>query len=263
MSFPKIPDIKGIKLEDAINLLLTSIALEEESLSKLMDAETKKMLYVLNECKLKNLTIQDTKDLNKSVNQTITNMIKFQMLLQFKLENIKEMLSTTTTTTASTTTTTTTTHTTTCTTSTESTTTGEKGKCGLSGMAIGSVSNKFDNLYCKTAILQANVGANIKQKKLSYLVKNNIEMAAYAESLEIKCLNHLYPGMLEIKGIGLVKRFIKNCKDITTTVSFMLQVFVFEAGKSCFRIQMKSKEKPELDHDSGCIHSINSDMLIG
>ncbi|MGF7186860.1 hypothetical protein GGQ84_002994 [Desulfitispora alkaliphila] len=84
-----------MKLENALNLLLTSIALQEKSLSKMMDAETKKMLYVLNECQLEKLSIQDTKDIHKSVNQTLTNMIKMQMLLQAKVENIVELVTTT------------------------------------------------------------------------------------------------------------------------------------------------------------------------
>ncbi|MGF7186960.1 hypothetical protein GGQ84_003101 [Desulfitispora alkaliphila] len=119
-----------MKLENALNLLLTSIALQEKSLSEMMDAETKKMLYVLDECKLEKLSIQDTKDIHKSVNQTLTNMIKMQMLLQSKVENIVELVPTTTANSASTTnsktTSTTSTSTTTSTTSTSTTTTKKK-----------------------------------------------------------------------------------------------------------------------------------------
>ena len=143
MSFPNIPDINtniNITFDDAINLLLTSIAMEEISLSKMLDAETEKILYVLEnstDCDGENdYSLQDVIAVNKSVNETIKNMIKLQMLLQFKLENIKEILpctSTCSTTTASSTTTTTTctqttttksvSHTTTASTSTASTTT--------------------------------------------------------------------------------------------------------------------------------------------
>lgn len=117
MSFPNIPDINpdiNITFDDAINLLLTSIAMEEISLSKMLDAETEKILYVLEnsvDCDGENdYSLQDVVAVNKSVNDTIKNMIKLQMLLQFKLENIKEILpstSTCSTTTFSTTTTTT------------------------------------------------------------------------------------------------------------------------------------------------------------
>jgi hypothetical protein len=137
----KLEDLKleDIKLEDALNLLITAIALEKESLSSMLDAESRKMLYFLNECKLQKLSLQDIKDINQSVNKTIMNMIKLQMLLQFNLDNIMQVLlttsiSTTTSTTSTTSTTTTTTitvtttNTTTSCTSTSTTTTSEKNK---------------------------------------------------------------------------------------------------------------------------------------
>jgi hypothetical protein len=131
----KLEDLKleDIKLEDALNLLITAIALEKESLSSMLDAESRKMLYFLNECKLQKLSLQDIKDINQSVNKTIMNMIKLQMLLQFNLDNIMQVLlttsiSTTTSTTTTTTITVTTTNTTTSCTSTSTTTTSEKNK---------------------------------------------------------------------------------------------------------------------------------------
>lgn len=142
MSFPNIPDINpyiNIKLEDAINLLLTSIAMEEISLSKLMDAETSKILCLLDYCKHhdckhddcdhdncdhKDCLLYNTIAINKSVDGTIKNIIKLQMLLQFKLDNIKEILPcTSSTTTTSTSTSTSTTHTKSSTTKTTSWTT--------------------------------------------------------------------------------------------------------------------------------------------
>ena len=50
MSMPNIPDIDpdiNITSEQALNLILTSIAMEEMSLSTLMDAESEKIRYVL------------------------------------------------------------------------------------------------------------------------------------------------------------------------------------------------------------------------
>ncbi len=125
----KLEDIKkeDIKLEDALNLLITSIALEKESLSRMLDAETKKILYFLDECRYQNLSVQDIKDLNQSVNKTIMNMIKLQMMLQFNLDNIMQLLPTITASTT-TTATTTTTYTTTSSTSTSTTTTNGKYK---------------------------------------------------------------------------------------------------------------------------------------
>lgn len=122
MSFPNIPDINpeiNISFEDAINLLLISIAMEEISLSKMLDAETNKILSLLenkpdfteekNSRGYNEYSTQDMLAINKSVNDTIKNMIKLQMLLQFKLENVKEILPKTNETFSSTTTSTSTT----------------------------------------------------------------------------------------------------------------------------------------------------------
>ncbi|TYQ16891.1 UNVERIFIED_CONTAM: hypothetical protein Cloal_3467 [Acetivibrio alkalicellulosi] len=124
MTFPSIPDINpdiGITFEDAVNLLLASIALEEISLSELINAEIKKTLFILDHFKDTDSLLRDAMDLNRSVNQTIKNVIKLRMLLQFKLDSIIEMLPKTnlaTTTTSTKTETTTTTATTTTTTTT-------------------------------------------------------------------------------------------------------------------------------------------------
>ena len=94
MSMPNIPDIKPnicITREDAINLLLVSIALEEIGLSNLIEAEAKKIRVVLQEDDYSEPSIKDIKEVNKSVNDTVKNIIKLQMLLQFKLENVLEI----------------------------------------------------------------------------------------------------------------------------------------------------------------------------
>lgn len=125
MSFPTVPDINpniNIKQEDAIVLLLISIALEEISLSDLINAEAKKINFVVGECGCNESSIQDLKDINRSVNRTLQDIIKLQMLLQFKLENVIDIVSLTTSTSTSTTTTTSTSTTTTSTSTTASST---------------------------------------------------------------------------------------------------------------------------------------------
>jgi hypothetical protein len=280
MSFPNIPDINpdiNIKLEDALNLLLTSIALEEISLSKLMNAETKKILFVLDECKLKDATIQDALDINKSVNQTIKNMIKLQMLLQFKLENVTELLpstTTTSTTTTSTTTTTTstctrtsTTHTTTCSTSTSTTTTKAKCKCGLKGKGKGYVSNQLDEFYCETAVLQAYIDAYICDinQCLCYSVQNNDEllcMTAYTDCITIKCPSKLHPYSVILCGKCRIEKKSECHSDIIGNGCFILKVWNRKEGKNGFHMIIVSEDKPKLNHNSGFIHMKNSTLKI-
>ena len=92
---PTIPDLdqlEEITLEDAVNLLLKSIAMEEISLSKLMDAERSKVLCALNHCKCGTGTLRDVLEINRSAEDMMKTIIQLQMLLRFKLKNVQELL---------------------------------------------------------------------------------------------------------------------------------------------------------------------------
>ena len=87
MSLPNIPDIKPIiklKRSEVINLVIASIAMEEISLSHIMNAEAEKIQAILK------LTpnISEILEMNRSVERSMRNVIKKQMLLQFKMEDI-------------------------------------------------------------------------------------------------------------------------------------------------------------------------------
>lgn len=95
MSFPNIPDVTpaiNINRDDVINLLLASIAFEELGLSHIVNSEAEKIQYVLGTIEGQTAPITPTVDdllkINGSVNGTLRNVIKNQMLLQFKLEDI-------------------------------------------------------------------------------------------------------------------------------------------------------------------------------
>lgn len=280
MSFPNIPDITpsiDLTLEDSINLLLHSVALEEISLSKLMDAETSKILCVLKDCEHKDSILQDAIKINESVDKTIKNMIKLQMLLQFKLENIKEFLPVTTTTTTTTTSTsttttttfsksTTTTHTTTSTTSTCSTTTKRPCKCCLTGKGKGCVSNRCDKFYLQTAALRAFVGSDRTNRVIRYSTgKDDINYMFYASAYDIKiecsCQDS---GTVIVCGNGSVEKRSK-CNQITDRANFILIVCEEEPGCVKFKMEIKAETNPELSHNSGVIKAENYDtnLLLG
>ena len=282
MSFPNIPDIDpkiNICFGDAINLLLTSVAMEEMSLSKLIDAETKKLLCVLKDlgcCEAENagVMIRDTLDINRSIDGMIKNISKLQMLLQYKLDNIKEILpctttcstttatSTTCTTTCTRTTTTktsscsTTTHTTTCTTSTCSTTTKRVCCCGLIGKGKGRVPNRCDAFCNHTAVLNAFVYcSNANSSTLSYSVGNEdtcLSMRASLANISIKCPAR-GADTLVIHGKGHAEKHVKHKSDTCGRVDFVLTAGKSDAHAVTFRMEIKSKEHPELNHDSGII----------
>lgn len=291
MSFPNIPDMNphiNITLEDAINLLLTSIAMEEVSLSKLMDAEANKILCVLgncnhsdckynkgmhHECSQKNSMLHDAIAINKSVDDTIKNIIKLQMLLQFKLENIKEILpatsSTTTTSTSTSTTTTctkttttkttsstTTTHTTTCTTSTCSSTTKKKCSCSLTGNGKGCVPNCCDAFYSHIAALYASVYcSDLKNRTIRYIVGNdetNLRMHASGYNVKIQCSGHCCDKVV-LYGKGYAEKHLQCCPKITGYADFILTVCKKVPDNLEFRMEIKSDKNPKLKHDSGFV----------
>ena len=276
MSFPNIPDINpyiNITFDDAINLLLTSIAMEEISLSKLMDAETNKILYVLDRCKhvdckhygskQNDTMLKDALEINKSVDNTLKDMIKLQMLLQFKLDNIKEFLpctsSTTTTSTSTSTTTTctkTTTHTTTCTTSTCSTTTKKECCASLSGIGKGCVINPCDEFYNHIAALYAFIfSSDIKNRTIGYSVGSdvfNLHMRSTGYNVKIQhpiqCTDKLV-----VYGKGYAEKHVKCKPDISGNVDFVLTVCKKAANNLEFRMEIKSETNPKLNHDSGFV----------
>lgn len=98
MSYPNIPDINpeiNINREDSINILLSSIGLEELGLAHIINAEAEKIQYVLGTLEgvtpPEGVTLEDVLNTNKSVERTLRNVLKNQMLLQFKLEDVLEI----------------------------------------------------------------------------------------------------------------------------------------------------------------------------
>ncbi len=105
MSMPNIPNITpdiSITQEQAINLILASIALEELGQAHIINAEAEKIQYVLGTLegaaykgspeRRERPTIEKLLEINDSVRMTLRAVIKNQMLLQFKLEDAIELL---------------------------------------------------------------------------------------------------------------------------------------------------------------------------
>ncbi len=88
MSLPNIPNIKpniSIDRKEAINLLLASVAMEEISLSHILNAEGEKLQQFLKTCPD---SLNDMLMMNNSINQTLRTVIQSQIMLQIKLEDI-------------------------------------------------------------------------------------------------------------------------------------------------------------------------------
>lgn len=91
MSLPNIPDIDpliSLNRCDAINLLLSSIAMEEIGLSHILNAEGEKLQRFLRQ---KSIHTDDLLLMNDSVQKSLQTIVKSQLLLVMKLEDVMEL----------------------------------------------------------------------------------------------------------------------------------------------------------------------------
>ena len=72
----------------AITDLLESIALQEAGLAHIINAEGEKIQAVLA---MPNVTVADLIAINESVAATLTKVIKLEMVLEFKLEEVSDL----------------------------------------------------------------------------------------------------------------------------------------------------------------------------
>ncbi|SFI70656.1 hypothetical protein SAMN04488574_10451 [Bacillus sp. 71mf] len=104
MSFPNIPNITptiSVTTAQTIPLLLSSIALEELALAHIINAEAEKLQFVLGTLPSGRttlsppvVTISNLLIVNSSVQRTLRDVIKKEMLLEFKFENVLDLLAT-------------------------------------------------------------------------------------------------------------------------------------------------------------------------
>lgn len=101
MSQANIPNITptiSITTGQTIPLLLASIALEELALAHIMNAEAEKIQFVLGTLTTditlspSQVSLSNLLELNNSVQRTLRDVIKKEMLLEFKFENILDLI---------------------------------------------------------------------------------------------------------------------------------------------------------------------------
>src|SRR5690625_4117381 len=96
VSMPTIPNITpeiSLTREDAIVLLLSSIAREEMALAHIMNAEAEKLQYVLGmlDGRGPSHTLADVMKVNESVLRMMNAVTVKEVLLQLKLSNVMEL----------------------------------------------------------------------------------------------------------------------------------------------------------------------------
>lgn len=96
MSMPNIPNLEpvvSLTRDDSVNIILSSIGMEELSLAHLMNAEAEKIQYVLGtlDTSASPASLSEVMTVNKSAEKMLKDVIKNQMLLSMKLEDSKDI----------------------------------------------------------------------------------------------------------------------------------------------------------------------------
>ncbi|WP_421155730.1 hypothetical protein [Peribacillus simplex] len=103
LSFPNIPNITptiSVTVEQTIPLLLSSIALEELALAHIINAEAEKLQFVLGTLPTGTalspavVSLAELLAVDSSVQRTLRDVIKKEMLLEFKFENVLDLIGT-------------------------------------------------------------------------------------------------------------------------------------------------------------------------
>lgn len=100
MSNPNIPNITptiSLTREQAINLLLASIAMEELGLAHIINADGEKIQYALGTLQGSSHThtgptIKELLAVNESVREMLDAVFKEEMMLNSKLQNVLKMI---------------------------------------------------------------------------------------------------------------------------------------------------------------------------
>ncbi|WP_340024748.1 hypothetical protein MHI24_06440 [Paenibacillus sp. FSL K6-1096] len=90
-NLPNITPTISLSREDAISLLISSIAMEELGLSHIINAEGEKLQYILGTLpgvSAPDVTISDILSVNDSVISTLRETVKKEWLLSSKLDSI-------------------------------------------------------------------------------------------------------------------------------------------------------------------------------
>lgn len=258
MSLPSIPNITpliDIDREEALTMLMASIALEEMGLAHIINAEGEKIQYILNSETHKSASLLEIKEINQGVERVIRGVTKLQMLLQEKLESIISL-------------------------------TPKapdypvhpcpqppKGKCSpsctLTGSGKGCVSNKSDLFYGGVACVESSICPTSCDDLISLSLKYTLSkekgnqrisaiFLAIPETIEVHCPNKLRPysiikepNVITMRGQGIMAIESVERKLAQCSVTFTLTVWDYGCNKKFHMIICSSNA--EFNHDSGVV----------
>ena len=97
MSVPNIPNLNpqiSVSRDDAVNIILSSIGMEELSLAHILNAEAEKIQFALGTLETAGgqaSSMTDILETNKLASKMVRNVIKNQMLLSMKMEDTVDL----------------------------------------------------------------------------------------------------------------------------------------------------------------------------
>ena len=97
MSMPNIPNLNpqiSVNRDDTINIILSSIGMEELSLAHILNAEAEKIQFALGTLETAGgqaSSMTDILETNKLASKMVRNVIKNQMLLSMKMEDTVDL----------------------------------------------------------------------------------------------------------------------------------------------------------------------------
>ncbi|WP_214483075.1 hypothetical protein [Bacillus sp. SM2101] len=93
MGMPVAPELPQYSEENVLLFLLVTVGFEELALAHIMNAEGEKIQAAVAAFESDRLvTIRDLMDVNNNVSETLKRVIQKEILLDFKVDDIKELL---------------------------------------------------------------------------------------------------------------------------------------------------------------------------
>ena len=94
MDIPNLNPQISVSRDDAVNIILTSIGMEELSLAHILNAEAEKIQFALGTLETAGgqaSSMNDILETNKLASKMVRNVIKNQMLLSMKMEDTVDL----------------------------------------------------------------------------------------------------------------------------------------------------------------------------
>ncbi|WP_214482195.1 hypothetical protein [Bacillus sp. SM2101] len=93
MGMPVAPELPDYSEENVLLFLLATVGFEELALAHIMNAEGEKIQAAVSAFESDRLvTLRDLMDINNNVAETLKRVIQKEILLDFKVDDIKELL---------------------------------------------------------------------------------------------------------------------------------------------------------------------------